>query len=405
MFDIVVIGGGAAGFFCAIEAAMNSQNKRILLLEKSAKVLSKVKVSGGGRCNVTNGITNPATFACNYPRGAKFMKKVLYNFSAVDCRNWFEAHGVELKEEADGRVFPVSDSSQTVIDCLLGLSEKFGVKTSLQEGVEKIIKLDEGFEIKTSKQTINTKTVVLACGGSPKNESYNWLRDLSIDIEPPVPSLFTFNCQNHMFNDLMGLSCEARVSIEGSSIQEMGPLLITHWGFSGPAVLKCSAKAARILHEKEYNFSIRINWLPELNQDEIREWLQKQQTSPSKRLAKHKLFDALPQRLWEGLLIRAGVDANKLWAEISRKQLNILAETLSADKWEIKGKTTFKEEFVTSGGIKLNQLDPETCMIKSIPGMFAAGEIIDVDGITGGFNFQNAWSTGYACAHGALKML
>jgi predicted Rossmann fold flavoprotein len=208
-----------------------------------------------------------------------------------------------------------------------------------------------------------------------------------------------------MFNDLMGLSCEARVSIEGSSIQEMGPLLITHWGFSGPAVLKCSAKAARILHEKEYNFSIRINWLPELNQDEIREWLQKQQTSPSKRLAKHKLFDALPQRLWEGLLIRAGVDANKLWAEISRKQFNILAETLSADKWEIKGKTTFKEEFVTSGGIKLNQLDPETCMIKSIPGMFAAGEIIDVDGITGGFNFQNAWSTGYACAHGALKML
>ncbi|MEX1187819.1 MAG: NAD(P)/FAD-dependent oxidoreductase [Bacteroidia bacterium] len=405
MFDIIVIGGGAAGYFSAIQAAMHSNNLRILLLEKSNKVLSKVKVSGGGRCNVTNGIENPVEFASNYPRGGKFMKKILYAFSPADCKKWFEDQGVELKQESDGRVFPITDSSQTVIDCLEKLAEKFGVKLALQEGLENLSFSEDGFTIKTSKQVIKSKTVILASGGSPKNESYNWLRDLGIEVEPPAPSLFTFNCKQHEFNDLMGLSCEAKVSIDGSTVNETGPFLITHWGFSGPAVLKCSAKAARFLQEKAYEFTIRIHWLPELNQDEIREWLQKQQSSSSKRIIKHKVFDALPQRLWEALVERSGIDSTKLWSEIPKKQINILAETLSADRWEIKGKTTFKEEFVTCGGIKLNQLDPNSCMIKSIPGLFAAGELLDIDGVTGGFNFQNAWSTAYVSAHGALAYL
>lgn len=405
MFDVIIVGAGAAGYFCALKAGLENRNLKILILEKSSKVLSKVRVSGGGRCNVTNSISSITEFSKNYPRGEKFMKKLLYNFSQEDCIKWFNERGITLKTEADGRMFPESNTSETIINCFTDLANELGIKLSINEAVNQIIPQDYGFEIVTSKQTLKAKAVVLACGGSPKNESYNWLRDMHIDIEPPQPSLFTFNCKEHDFKEFMGLSCEAKVSIEGTSMSETGPLLITHWGFSGPAVLKCSAFAARDLAKMNYHFNIKISWLPELNQEEIREWLQKQRIKPGGRLIKNKVFDAIPNRLWEGLVTRAGIPIQKPWNELSKKQINVLTETLSADRWEIKGKTTFKEEFVTSGGIKLTELDAKTCMLKKHQGLYAIGELIDVDGVTGGFNFQNAWSSATAAAQGIVGHL
>lgn len=406
MFDCIVIGAGAAGYFSAIQVASKKPKARILILEKSNKILSKVKVSGGGRCNVTNALENLNQFADQYPRGNKFMKRILHSFSPTDTIEWFNNQGVELKTEADGRMFPVTDSSQTIIDCLTQTADNFGVKLALEEGAEHILPIASGgFEIKTNKQTLTTKTIILSSGGSPKMQGFNWLNNLGINFVEPVPSLFTFNVKNHTFKDLMGLAVPVQVKIEGSAIKEEGPLLITHWGFSGPAALRCSAWGARFLADKNYTFSIRIHWLPELNQDEIREWLLQQRKSSERRMVKTKVFDALPQRLWEALVERAGIVNDIRWSEIPVKQVNILCEVLSADRWEIEGKTTFKEEFVTCGGIELSQIDAKTCMIKSVPGMFAAGEILDVDGITGGFNFQNAWSSGFVAASGAADFI
>lgn len=401
MFDCIVIGAGAAGYFSAIQVASKKPGARVLILEKSNKILSKVKVSGGGRCNVTNALENLNKFADQYPRGNKFMKRILHSFSPTDTIEWFNNQGVELKSEADGRMFPVTDSSQTIIDCLTQAADNLGVKLALEEGAEHILPIASGgFEIKTNKQTLTTKTIILSSGGSPKIQGFNWLSNLGINFVEPVPSLFTFNVKNHTFKDLMGLAVPAQVKIEGSSIKEEGPLLITHWGFSGPAALRCSAWGARFLADKNYTFSIRIHWLPELNQDEIREWLLQQRKSSERRMVKTKVFDALPQRLWEALVERAGIVNDIRWSEIPVKQVNVLSEVLSADRWEIEGKTTFKEEFVTCGGIELSQIDSKTCMIKSVPGIFAAGEILDVDGITGGFNFQNAWSSAFVAASG-----
>jgi predicted Rossmann fold flavoprotein len=406
MFDCIVIGAGAAGYFSAIQVASLNPKARVLILEKSNKFLSKVKVSGGGRCNVSNALENLNQFADQYPRGNKFMKRILHSFSPSDTIKWFNNQGVELKSEADGRIFPVTDSSQTIIDCLTRTSDNLGVKLALEEGAEHIIPIASGgFEIKTNKQNLTTKTVILCSGGSPKMQGFGWLTSLGIKFVEPVPSLFTFNVKNHTFKDLMGLAVPAQVKIDGSSIKEEGPLLITHWGFSGPAALRCSAWGARFLSEKNYKFSIRIHWLPELNQDEIREWLLQQRKSSERRMVKTKVFDALPQRLWEALLERAGILNDIRWSEIPIKQINILSEVLSADRWEIEGKTTFKEEFVTCGGIELSQIDPKTCMIKSVPGIFAAGEILDVDGITGGFNFQNAWSSAFVAASGVADFI
>ena len=402
IFDCIIIGGGASGFFSALQFGQAHPGARLLMLEKSSKLLAKVKVSGGGRCNVTNELDKPSLFAANYPRGSKFMKKALHVFSQADCIAWFENHGVILHAEADGRMFPTSNQSQTVIDCFMQEADRLGIRISTEEPVSSIQKLDSGhFLVHTSKQELKTKTIILATGGHPKKEGYSWLSSLGIKIIDPIPSLFTFNVKPHPLNELMGLSVHAEVRIEGTSIKESGPLLITHWGFSGPAVLKCSARAARILAESNYHFTCRIHWMPELNQEEIREWLLKQRTSQGGRLVKNKLFDALPQRLWEALVERSEISLQTKWSETSNKQMNKLAETLTADPWQIDGKTTFKEEFVTCGGIDLQEIDPNTCMIKAIPGLFAVGELLDVDGITGGFNFQNAWSTGYLAGVGA----
>jgi predicted Rossmann fold flavoprotein len=404
MFDCIVIGAGAAGYFSAIQVAEKVPNARVLILEKSNKILSKVKVSGGGRCNVTNAMESLNQFAEQYPRGNKFMKRILHSFSPSDTIEWFRNHGVELKAEADGRMFPMTDSSQTIIDCLTETAQNLGVKLAFEEGAEHIDYLASGgFELKTNRQTLQTKTIIISTGGSPKAQGFQWLNNLNIKFTEPVPSLFTFNVKSHVFKDLMGLAVPVQVKIEGSSIKEEGPMLITHWGFSGPAVLRCSAWGARFLAEADYKFNIRIHWLPELNQDEIREWLLQQRKSSERRMVKTKVFDALPQRLWEALVERAGILNDIRWSELPVKQVNVLAEVLCADRWEIEGKTTFKEEFVTCGGIELSQLDPKTCMIKAHPGMFATGEILDVDGITGGFNFQNAWSSAFVAASGVAE--
>lgn len=394
-FDSVVIGGGAAGFFAALRTLELKPNARVLLIEKSSKLLSKVKVSGGGRCNVTHNLFDKKEFSKRYPRGEKHVFRLLHHFGPEDTIEWFQNRGVALKAEVDGRMFPVSDSSQSIIDCLMADAEKKGLKISMNESVSKITPTELGFSLFTDKQTLFCDNLLIACGGHPKKEGFNWLQELGFEIVSPVPSLFTFNLPNHPLSDLMGLSATVRVRIEGTKLEEIGPMLITHWGFSGPAILRCSAWGAIELEKKIYNATIRIHWLPELNEEEVREWLGRLRISSAKKHVHTRVFDALPARLWETLCKRAGISDVMKWADLSSKAFNSLVTTLCADAYCMHGKTTFKEEFVTCGGISLKEIDSQTCMSRRIPGLFFAGEVLDVDGITGGFNFQHAWSSGF----------
>jgi len=398
-FDLVVIGGGAAGFFGALQTLSRKPKARVLLIEKSTKLLAKVKVSGGGRCNVTNSLSDKKEFSKRYPRGEKHVFRLLHQFGQDDTVRWFEERGVAIKAEEDGRMFPVSDSSQSIIDCLMNEADSLGLKISLQESVEQITPLESGFTLVTDKQTLTCKNILIASGGHPKKEGFKWLMDLGFEVVDPVPSLFTFNIPNHPLKDLMGLAATVRIRVDGSKLQETGPMLITHWGFSGPAVLRCSAWGARELEQKNYQTTIRIHWLPELTEEEVREWLGKLRISSAKKQVHSRIFDALPQRLWDALCDRAGIAAETKWADISSKAFNTLISTLCADAYPINGKTTFKEEFVTCGGISLKEIDSQTCMSRKLPGIFFAGEILDVDGITGGFNFQHAWSSGFVAGN------
>ncbi|MFM2286084.1 MAG: hypothetical protein RLZZ543_1581 [Bacteroidota bacterium] len=394
-FDLIVIGGGAAGFFGALRCLELKPNARVLLIEKSSKLLAKVKVSGGGRCNVTHHLFDKKEFSKRYPRGEKHLFRLLHQFGPEETIDWFEKRGVPLIAEADGRMFPESDSSQSIIDCLMNAAEEAGLKINLQESVERIEPLEKGFALHTDKQILHCNNLLIATGGHPKAEGFNWIKSLGVEIIAPVPSLFTFNLPQHPLKELMGLSAQVRIRLEGSKLEETGPLLITHWGFSGPAVLRCSAWGARELEEKGYKTTIRIHWLPELKEDEVREWLSKVRISSAKKLVHTRLFDALPNRLWEALCIKAGIAGDVKWADLSGKAFNALISTLCADAYQVDGKTTFKEEFVTCGGVSLKEIDAMTCMSKRTPGLFFAGEVLDVDGITGGFNFQHAWSSGF----------
>ena len=394
-YDLLVIGGGAAGFFGAITAANQKPSLKIILLEKSTHLLAKVKVSGGSRCNVTHDLTDKKAFSEKYPRGGKHVFKLLHQLGVDDTVDWFRQRGVELKTEADGRMFPVTDRSQTIIDCLMREAASYGIEIRTSESVLEILREVDGFQVKTSSATIQTKNILIATGGHPKTEGFNWLADMGFKIEPPVPSLFTFNLPDHPLKDLMGVAQEVRISVDGTKLRETGPMLITHWGFSGPAILRASAWGARELAGLNYNFTVRINWMPELNPEDIREWLQKQRISSGKRLVVSRIFDSLTQRLWEALCSRAGINSEVKWAELPAKNFNRLIETITADAYHVKGKTTFKEEFVTCGGVSLNEIDSQTCESKKIPGIFFAGEVLHVDGITGGFNFQHAWSSGF----------
>ncbi|GAB2834521.1 BaiN/RdsA family NAD(P)/FAD-dependent oxidoreductase [Ferruginibacter profundus] len=397
---LVVIGGGAAGFFCAANAARMNPALEVTLIEKSSKLLSKVKVSGGGRCNVTHACFSIAEMIKKYPRGASFLKKAFHHFFTTDTIEWFKQRGVELKTEADGRMFPVTNSSQTIIDCLVKEVNKYGVNIMMNAEVKTLLVQEQQFEIVLAgNKILQANYVCIASGGYPKTVQFEWLKNTSHAIEEPVPSLFTFNMPGNAITVLMGITVEnAAVKIAGTKLTEQGPLLITHWGMSGPAILKLSAWGARELQATNYTFKILVNWIPEFNENTLREKMQQLRFS----LATQKIINRnpflLPGRLWEYLLQQSGIDADLRWAELPAANQNKLIKNLCVQEFEVKGKTTFKEEFVTAGGIQLNDIDYNTMQSKKIPGLFFAGEVINVDGVTGGFNFQNAWTTGWIAA-------
>lgn len=391
---IAVIGGGAAGFFSAIHAS--EPGVEVTLFEKTPKLLSKVKVSGGGRCNVTHRPMEISKLIKNYPRGEKFLKKVFRHFSIEDTFTWFESRGVRLKIEEDGRVFPVTDSSQTVIDALLRAAEKAHVNIRLSTGIKEINPADGYYELISEKGVFRANKVIICSGGNPKTENYSFLKSLNHKLKDPIPSLFTFNTPGEPIRALMGLSVgDAVVKIEGTKLSYRGPVLITHWGISGPAVLKLSAFGAEWLFDHQYRGRAIINWCGELNEgDYLNQLTQYAQAHPNRKIWGHPLF-SIPSRLWEYLAQKAGIEESKLYGNLSKKEVNRLVQNLFCCILVVNGKTTFKEEFVTAGGIPLNEVNPESMESKFHPNVFFAGEVLDVDGITGGFNFQAAWSTGF----------
>jgi len=397
---LIVIGGGAAGFFAAINALERNPRLKTMIVEKSGKLLSKVKVSGGGRCNVTHACFSIAEMIKKYPRGEKFLKRVFHQFFTTDTIEWFEKRNVKLKTEPDGRMFPESNSSETIVNCLLNEANKFHVEISMNREIVKIEKISDRFQLTTKDNSVLIADLVcVACGGFPKSSQYNWLTALGHTFESPVPSLFTFNIPNNSISQLMGISVEnAEVKINGTKFLQQGPILITHWGLSGPAILKLSAFAARQLSNMHYDFSISVNWIAGFHENLVLEKLKLiRYQFASKRMSNKNPFN-LPQRLWEYHLEQCGINLEIRWADLPAKQQNQLAKQLCAQPFHVKGKTTFKEEFVTAGGIKLNEVNAKTMESTIVPGLFFAGEILDVDGITGGFNFQNAWTTGWIAA-------
>ena len=397
---LIIIGGGAAGFFCAINAAKANPDLKVTLVEKTNKLLSKVKVSGGGRCNITHACFEIEDLIKRYPRGQNFLKKAFHWFNTKDTINWFEEKGVELKTEADGRMFPASNSSQTIIDCLLSEATKCNVEVIMNCEVKEIKQENNLFQITTSNaQPLTSNFLCIACGGFPKSIQFEWLKKIKHSIEEPVPSLFTFNIPNNPITKLMGLSVEnATIKIAGTKLSQQGALLITHWGMSGPVVLKLSAWGARELANKNYDFSIAVNWLSDYTENSLRdEWTFFRNQFAASRIHHKNPFN-IPNRLWVYLLNESFIKEETRWADLTSKQQNQLIKTLTAQEFVIKGKTTFKEEFVTCGGIKLNEIDANTMQSKIVTNLFFAGEIIDVDGVTGGFNFQNAWTTGWIAA-------
>lgn len=396
----IVIGGGAAGFFAAVNAARLHPLLDVVILERTGKLLSKVKVSGGGRCNVTHACFDISQMIRKYPRGASFLKKAFHHFFTTDTIEWFRERGVELKTEADGRMFPVTDSSQTIMNCLLAESTKYKVDIRMNRDVKLLEKKGELFQITLSDGSVlEAEAVCVACGGFPKVSMFDWLQPMGHTIVEPVPSLFTFNLPGDNITELMGVSVtEASVKIVGTKMEETGPLLITHWGLSGPAVLRLSAWGARELSQQQWRFAIMVNWLPVFNENSLREQFQELRFSiAAQRIGQKNVF-GLPARLWEFILHRSGINADLRWADLPAKDQNKLIKHLVSWEARVEGKTTFKEEFVTAGGIALNEVDPSTMMSKKVPGLFFAGEILDIDGVTGGFNFQNAWTTGMVVA-------
>jgi predicted Rossmann fold flavoprotein len=401
-YQIIIIGGGASGFFAALAAKEVNPEASVCILERSPKLLGKVRISGGGRCNVTHDVPDVPHLLPNYPRGMKEMQGPFYQFSAQDTVQWFSQRGVELKTEADGRMFPITDNSETIIDCFLDEAERLGVQIFTNAPVEKIIPTDTGFKLMVEHDTFTANKLIIATGGFPMRRQYAFLDELGIEINNPVPSLFTFNIQDFVLTEMQGVSVQhAAVSIEGTKFSFAGPIIITHWGLSGPAVLRTSAFAARWLAENQYNFTVNVNWVNEKAQVAREELFELKAAYTIKQVQTQPAF-GLPRRLWEYLVAKAGCNAIR-WADISNAQIDKLVALLVADSYPVKGKTVFKEEFVTSGGVNLKQIDTKTMAHKTIDNLYFAGEIIDVDGVTGGFNFQAAWATGYVAGRAAVE--
>lgn len=399
---IAIIGAGAAGCFAAANIPF-SKDRKVILLEKGSKPLQKVKVSGGGRCNVTHALFDQPAFAKHYPRGEKTLRKSLHHFSAEDTIDWFAQRGVTLKAEGDGRMFPTTDNSQTVIDCLLQELEKNQVDIRYQKNVQRMEQAGSGFIIHFADGApLPCDQILVAAGGFPKALQFGWLTALGHSLKPPVPSLFTFNLPKHPITQLMGLSVPlATVKIAGTKIETQGPLLITHWGLSGPAILKASAWGARELSDKNYQFTALVNWVSE-KEAVLRERFQSMRENAGKKTVHNSNEFGLPKRLWHFLLESCGIAESVKWAELSGTAQNKLIQTLTRQEFHVSGKTTFKEEFVTCGGIPLSEINHATMESKLVPGLFFAGEVCDVDGITGGFNFQWAWCSGWLAAKGMV---
>ena len=393
---IAIVGGGAAGFFAAIHAKENYPNAEVHILEKSKKVLSKVKISGGGRCNVTNGCTDIKELSEAYPRGSRKLRKAFGTFHTKHTMEWFESRGVPLVIQEDNCVFPVSQNSQSIIDCFLNEAERLGIQIHLGKGVLGLAKVGDKIELVVGEENQHFDKVIITTGGSPKRSGLKWLESLGHKIEEPVPSLFTFNMPQENVRDLMGIVVEnPLVSIQGTKLKSDGPLLITHWGMSGPAILKLSAFGARILHDKNYEFKTQVNWVHISNSDLVLKELHTIMSEhPNKILANYRPY-LLPERLWHFLVERAGLSLQSNWNQLGKKALNKLVNVLTNDVYHVSGKTTFKEEFVTCGGVSLESIDFKTMQSTEVPGLYFAGEVLDIDGITGGYNFQAAWTTGF----------
>lgn len=403
---IAVIGGGAAGFFSAIHAAMANKNNEVTIYEKSSKLLSKVLVSGGGRCNVTHACFENNRLTTNYPRGERQLKGAFSRFTTTDTIAWFQAKGVKLKTEEDGRMFPVTDNSETIANCLLDTAKKLNIAIELNTEVKALqTDISGHFQLETAKGKLIADRVIVTTGGSPKLDGFAWLRNLGHEIIEPVPSLFTFNVPKAPITELMGISVNpAKVKILNTKYEFAGPLLITHWGFSGPAVLKLSSFAARDLADMNYDFSIQISWLNDKKEDFVRnELMNLKAANPIKHIRNLFPYTQLSKRLQDYLFDRAGIDADKNWADISKADINKLVEVLLYDTYKVTGKTTFKEEFVTCGGVSLDDVQLKNMESKKVKGLYFAGEVLDIDGITGGFNFQAAWTTGFIAGTNAGK--
>jgi len=403
--QILVIGGGAAGFFSAINAAINFPEAKIIILEKSNKILSKVRVSGGGRCNVTHYCFDNSELIKNYPRGEKELRQVFSQFSVNDTIDWFTKRGVKLKVEPDGRMFPESNSSETIINCFLSEAKRLDIAINLNEEVISIQKKEDTYlEVKTTKQVYNVDAVICSIGGHHQQKNYEFIKQCGHTIDELIPSLFTLNLPQSNIKELMGLSVkQGTVKVNGTKHQYTGPVLITHWGLSGPAVLKLSAFAAQEFFKLNYHAGIAVNWTGTLKEEEVKELINLNLTS--KALILNSPMFEIPKRLWEYLLIKSEINLSKPWIELGKKQLNKLAQVLTNDVYTMQGKTTFKEEFVTAGGVNLKEINFKTMESKIVPHLFFCGEVLNIDGITGGFNFQNAWSTSWIAAKNCLSFL
>ena len=396
--NILVIGGGASGFFAAINCAIQHPNTKITIIEKSQKLLAKVRISGGGRCNVTHHCFENNELIKNYPRGERELRQVFAQFTVTDTIEWFALRGVKLKTEADGRMFPESNSSETIINCFLSEAQKHNISIKLGEEVLSILHSKKNqLIVETTQQTTAVDAVICSIGGHHQLKNYEFLKKCGHTIDNLIPSLFTLNLPQSPIKELMGLSVQqGTVKVTGTKHQYTGPVLITHWGLSGPAVLKLSAFAAEEFFKLNYQAGISVNWTGSLNEEEVKHILS--QHISSKALIVNSPLVDIPKRLWEYLLYKAEISTSKPWIELGKKQLQKLAQVLVNDTYEMQGKTTFKEEFVTSGGINLKEVNFKTMESKLVPHLFFCGEVLNIDGITGGFNFQNAWSTSWIAA-------
>ena len=399
---VAIIGGGAAGIFSAINVRENYPNAEVIIFEKSKNLLSKIKISGGGRCNVTNGNNSIKELSKAYPRGGKKIRKTFQIFNTKHAWQWFESKNVPLMLQADGRVFPKSQNSQTIIDCFISETQRLGIKIELERGIKSINQVAGKLELEFTDNKIPRKIfdkIIVATGGSPKRESLNWLEKLNHNIENPVPSLFTFNMPNESIKSLMGVAVEnVLVSIQGTKLKSDGPLLITHWGMSGPAILKLSAYGARVLSQQSYKFNVQINWVNILNNDTVLEELKNLSNINANKILSNVRPFLLPERLWLFLLHKSNLFADKKWKDIGKNGMNKLVSVLTNDVYSVEGKTTFKEEFVTCGGVSLSSVDFNTMQSNVCKNLYFAGEVLDIDGITGGYNFQAAWTTGFIAA-------